>query len=160
MLLVGCPDGGPGHNSELRWRQHLPHRVFTQQLFSAFGQRNAALDSLTQTLRAVGAERHPEFEGARSAGQFQASIPQVNFAGPRLDVQEILRIHRVGLFEYPAATDQQASNVMWLKEPLVRVEDEGIGVLDAREGVAARLKQGRWATVGCVDVKPQAFLPA
>ena len=49
---------------------------------------------------------------------------------------------------------------MWLKEPLVRVEDEGIGVLDAREGVAAGLTQGRWATVGCVDVKPQAFLPA
>src|SRR5712664_3395532 len=54
---------------------------------------------------------------------------------------------------------EQRRAVEWRKQPFVRVNDHGVGLLDAVEEPAHRGREQAGAAVSRVDVKPQSLLP-
>ena len=66
----------------------------------------------------------------------------------------------VGVARQLRVAVQQGAAVEWGEQPLVRVDDEAVGLLDAVEQVAHGGRRQRCAPVGAVDVHPQPVLLA
>ena len=76
------------------------------------------------------------------------------------DVGQVVGRHAEGPFEGAAPADEQAAEVVGLEEPLVGVEHQRVGQLDALQGAPAGLAERGRRAVRPVDVEPQALAAA
>ena len=73
----------------------------------------------------------------------------------RAHVGQVLGPHPERALQRPRPAHEQAADVVGCKQPLVRIEHQRVGALDAAQRAAARLAQRRRRPVGAVDVEPQ-----
>ncbi len=128
------------------------------QLRGVPGQRQAGLDGVGVRLDAVHGEREPERQAAGAPGQVVGvvgGVPLVALGVQHVQVGGVLGVHGTG--ELRVAVDQRGA-VERREQPLVRVDDEGVGVLDAVVALPDGGGEQARAAVGAVDVEPQAAL--
>ena len=65
-----------------------------------------------------------------------------------------------GVAEHGRVADQEAAQLVWLEQPLVRIEGDGVGAPQARQAGAAALGDDGRRAVRAVDVEPEAFAGA
>ena len=96
-------------------------------------QVEAAVDRLPERGHAEVAQRDPELEGAAAAGELEAEIGEVHLAVDRLRVFEEVGGDLEASAQHGAVADEQRADLDRLVEPLVRVERDRVGELDAGE---------------------------
>ena len=106
-----------------------------------------------ERVEAEDAQRQPELERARAAGELRAALAELDDAAA--GVAQVGAVERERVLEQAGLADEHGADLVGLEEPLVRVEHERVGALDAGEEVRLREAGGR--AVGAVDVEPQAL---
>ncbi len=125
------------------------------------GQCHVVADAPFVGVPAVGKQRHPDLQGAESAREVGAQLVEIDApAGLLLVLERIGGLHGKGVGEMGPVADHDAAPGDGRVEPLVRIEADRIGPLDAVEKRAEGRDQRRRSTVGPVDVEPHPILPA
>ena len=144
---VAEADGGEGDR-----RQPLPARFRVDLRGQPPRFAHVPGNDLRQALPPICANDHPQLEGAEAAAQRQAVIHQVDhvllvrlevFGDQRECAFQIIRPPRV----QQAAIDRR-------QQPFVRIGDERIGTVAARQHVSVRRHQRRGTAVRRVHVQP------
>ena len=121
-------------------------------------RRQRPLDRRDVAVGAVGGEAEPERQPASAPGEVDGEIRWI--AGLPVDLVQIARKLRVsGARGLGIAVEERAA-VVGGEEPLVRVDDEAVGELDAVEEAADAGGGERRSAVGAVDVEPDPALGA
>ncbi len=121
-------------------------------------RRQRPLDRRDVAVGAVGGEAEPERQPASAPGEVDGEIRWI--AGLPVDLIQIARQLRVrGARGLGIAVEERAA-VVGGEEPLVGVDDEAVGELDAVEEVADAGGGKRRSAVGAVDVEPDPALGA
>ena len=122
--------------------------------------REHPFDRVAVRVGAVHGEREPQRQAARPPGELVrvvGRVPPVGLVVDHVEVRRVLRVHRAG--ERGVAVEQRRA-VERRVQPLVRVDHERVGVLDAGEPLAHARCEQRGAAVRRVDVHPDAALAA
>ena len=105
-------------------------------------------------------ERQPDLERARAARELEPAVGEVDLVVLHHGVLEVVGRDLERAAQQAPVADQQAAAPERLVEPLVRVERDRVGQLDAAQRLAAALGDRREPAVGGVDVEPHAALAA
>src|SRR3954463_13220222 len=97
-----------------------------------------------------GPKREPELERPRAPRQLKAVIGEVDEAVLRLCVAKVVRRDLEGAPEGSSVADEQATALVRLVEPLVRVECDRVGELEAGKRATAALCEDCETAVGRV----------
>ena len=110
------------------------------------------LDRDAEGLGAVGAEREPELERPERAGVLERDVDHV--AGAL--VRDVRLLVGERLDQVVAVADEEHAARLRQVEPLVRVERDRVGAVEAGEEMAGRRRRGSGQPVGAVHVQPDA----
>ena len=122
----------------------------------AVGKRG--LDRLGVGIGAVRGEAEPQRQASGPTREVVGVVARIpRFVGRVIGVQhvEVLGVLGVGSAGDCRIAVQQRARIERREEPLVRVDDEAVGALDAVEPVADARRGERRAAVGAVDVEPR-----
>ena len=122
------------------------------------GQRDAARDRVAERGQAEHAHREPQLERAPAARQLERAVAEVDLAAGH--VAQVRAVERERPLQQPRLADEHAAELVGLEEPLVRVEHERVGALEAREQRPPGGAEHRGGAVRAVDVQPQGVLGA
>lgn len=76
-------------------------------------------------------QQHPDFQGAETAGQFRAVIPTGEcFIRSLPDDTRVFGVVGKGGTRFLRLAVDRAADVDWKVKPLVRIERDGVGLLD------------------------------
>ena len=114
-------------------------------------------DQVAQPLSAVVSQHGPELQGTKATAESRAVVLQVD---GRIGRGEVLGRKRERLMEHLGPACPQRCAIHLGEEPLVRIDDDGIGALDPVEAPAKLGADGRRPRIRRVDVEPRARLPA
>ena len=118
---------------------------------------HVVLDRVAKSLRAVRPEREPELERAERARVLERDVDHVLV---RALVRDVRLLVRERVEEVLAAPDEEDAAGFREEEPLVGVERDRVGSIEAGEEVGRRGRRRRGQPVGAVDVEPDALLGA
>ena len=144
----------PGSRTSSTWGEAL------DPLGRVLGDGQARLHGLAVGVEAVDGQREPQREPAGASRQVEGVVARVPLFGvlavQDLEVLGVLGVHRLG--QVGLAVDQGGA-VEGSEEPLVRVDDERVGPLEAGELVSDGWGEQRGGpAVRAVDVEPQGVL--
>ena len=106
-------------------------------------------------VEAEDAQREPQLQRAGAAGELRAALAQLDHAG--VAVAQVGAVERERVLQQARVADQHGADLVGLEEPLVRVQHEAVGALDAGQQVLAARREAGGRAVGAVDVEPQAL---
>ena len=112
-------------------------------------------DQRHQTSTTGSHERHPEFEGVKPPGELHAIVGKAHL--PERFTQIVGRGNSEGCHEVLLIAHQGAATLIGNRQPLVRIEGQGVGAFQATiPGGDARVKSAK-GPIGPVDVQPEPF---
>src|SRR5262245_23596508 len=110
----------------------------------------------SQSFSAKVAQHHPQFERAEAATERDAVCHEIGRLLPSaLSVREVVRNQTEGGFERLWPTGVEDAAIQREKEPLVGVDDEGIGTFTAGEDPLHAWLNGGTAPIGGIHMQPQ-----
>src|SRR3954465_5345798 len=146
------------HDRELGGARDLPAGRRTQERLAVLGQRDPAAHRLAERGQAEDADRQPQLQRARPARELHRAVAEVDLAAHH--IAQVVALQRERPLEQPGLPPEQAADLIGLKEPLVRVEHERIGALEAGEQRPGGRPERRGRAVGAVHVQPEVLLGA
>jgi hypothetical protein len=105
----------------------------------------------------VDLERQPQLQRAELARERDPAVGEVDLVVAGRGVAQIRRARREGGGQQRSVAHEHAAQLGRLEEPLVRVERERVGALEAGQLPSPPLAQRRGRPVGAVDVQPHAL---
>src|SRR5438270_846288 len=101
------------------------------------------------------AYHHPELQSTETPTERGTVVHQIRHLVARtLGVAQILWDEAEGSLDHARLTCIEDAAINGRKEPLVRIDDEGIGAFaTCQHPMHLRINRGR-ATIGCIDVQP------
>ena len=117
------------------------------------GLAEIALDRRADRLGPVRAKGEPDLEGAERAASTERDVDHVMFGPVARDVVLLVRERPV---EVVVPADEHDAARLGQEEPLVRVERDRVGAVDAGEEVSRGRRGRRGDPVRAVDVQPDA----
>jgi hypothetical protein len=121
------------------------------------GQLDLPLDQFGVAARAEMFKRHPDLERVEAArAELAVAEEVVLHVGAAALLAEVLGRDVEGVAQdAPAPAHEQRAAGEGHEEPLVRVDGDGVGALDAAQAPAVLLREGEPAAVGRVHVEPE-----
>src|SRR5262249_35070779 len=135
-------------NAQLPRAQYLETVGTLQQGLGVIREPAAMLDEAAKPTDAERLDRKPDFQGPEAPGQGNAVVGEVDFFLSRRDVLHVIGAQHEGVGESLALAHQHAARFKRLGKPLVRVERDRIGALDAAQLASPFPGQYRRPTVG------------
>ncbi len=122
-----------------------------------------SLDRVAVGLGAVGRQAEPERQAAGATRQVMGEVAGVPVVTVAVGVAPVQHVEVLGVLRVRGAADvgiaiHQRAAVERSEEPLVRVDDEAVGVFDAAVQIAHAGSGQPCAAVGTVDVQPHFCL--
>ena len=139
-----------------RAAERLELVVLEHELVEQPSLPQVVLDRDPEGLGSVGAEREPELERPERAGILERDVDHV--AGALMRDVRLLVSER--LDQVIAVADEEHATRLRQVEPLVRVEGDRVGAVEAGEEMAGRRRRGSGQPIGAVHVQPDAQLGA
>ncbi len=148
-----------GHDREGRGRRDLDPFLALEHAAEGARENEVTAEAGPHAGRSEGAQRHPHLEGAEPAAELHAVVHVLAHRLPfgRL---EIVRHHGEGAPHALHAAEEERGALDRHEHPLVRVEDDGVRALPAREERAHLRQRRRRARVRRVHVEPDALAQA
>ena len=153
----GRPAAGPAeaHGRERDGRQPLPLRVGVHPAGELGGKLEVALDPPAQALEPEPAQLDPQLERPEPPAELRLVLVVVADRGLAIERAQVLGHEAEGRPQVGHAPGQQQRRVERREQPLVRVHDDRIGTLPARERRSPLGQHRHDARIGRVDVQPQ-----
>src|SRR5450755_1017182 len=82
------------------------------------------------------------------------------FVDASVQVAQIFRHDLKSILEQRAIAQQDATALKRLKEPLVRIERQGVHLIKTDEGFATALAENSGCSISAIGVQPHFLLPA
>ena len=121
------------------------------------GELHVAAEELHHALTSEVAQDEPELESAEAMAEGHAIVHQMHgarvFAGA-----QVFGHQRESLAQNLRLAGVEGAEVHRGHQPFVRIGDDGVGALDAREMFGALGQQGAGSGIGAIDVQPEAEL--
>ena len=114
----------------------LPARPLAQQRLGVLGQRDPAADRLAERRQPEDADRQPQLQRPRPARELHGAVAEVDLAAQH--VAQVGALERERPLEQVRLAHEQAADLVRLEQPLVRVEHQRVGALEAGEQRPAR----------------------
>ena len=124
------------------------------------GHVERAVDRGAERIDAEVLEREPDLQSPGRAAELNPAVGEVDVTALDRGVPQIVGHDLECLAEAGALTHEEASGLVGLVKPLVRVERDRVGRLDPAEPLPATLGEHREAAVRGVDMEPDATLRA
>src|SRR5438270_13842199 len=104
------------------------------------------------------ANHHPQLERPKASAELNTVIHEIDdrFALRR---NEIFVHQGERALEHIWPGREKGRAVEWREEPLVRIDDKGVGVVDAGEDVSHLRHDGGDSAVRSIDVEPHSLAP-
>ena len=146
-----------GHDRQLGFPGQLELSGLLKPVVGVAGQVELLVEGVGERLCAVELEGEPDAQAPEGAGELGGVLGVVGQAHVG-EVLEVLGARRVGVFEDRTVPHDQTAAAVGQEHPLVGVEGDGVGSLDALESLVAALGELEEAAVGGVDVEPEVVL--
>ena len=155
--VLGCevlaPDPQPeAHQAERHRRGDLEAGIGLQPLLEHGRETDVLPQPPAQPLDAEAPQHEPELQGAEAPPQRNPPVAVVDHLGIALGAQ-VLGLDGAGSKQGRAIAHEVGRAVEVGEEPLVRVEDEGVGVLRSGDDVPVLGEDGRAAGEGGIHVE-------
>src|SRR3954468_21686728 len=140
---------------EREWdrRDDLPIRIGMHPVGELSREGAVWADAGGAPLRSEATNDHPQLERTEAAAELHAVIHEVDHR-LALGGHEVFVHERERLLEHVGSGREERRAIKRGEEPLVRIDDEGIGVIDAIEDVSHLRHDRGNAAIGTVDMDP------
>ena len=156
--LVPSQRRGPvakGKERELRLRDHLDPRNGADRLRRLGREIELLVEGAPKGPGPVHLERQPDPQSPRLPRQLRPKLAEIDALLVRLHGRHVARRHRVRPPQRPRIPHDEAPCSIGQKEPLVRIQRDGVGLLDPAERRPPPLGEREEPPVGRVHMEPE-----
>src|SRR6185437_9482356 len=140
------------------WRCNFELRLRGDQLIEIVSLGDILVDQSSEFFDAVLLQRHPDFQGAKSAARLQAIfIEPVGSSEPAWRPAQIFLFQREARPMSRGVANQDASDFEGRMQPFMRVKRDGIGTLQAANAMAVVGRDGDQRTDTSVHMEPEVL---
>lgn len=129
-------------------------------MLRVLGEIHRPVNRRDEGVQAEVAERHPQLHRPAHARQLETMVGEVHLTGGDEGVLEVVGVDLKGPEQEAALSDQECTALERLIQPLVGVERDGIGKLNACQSVPAASCDCGEPAVSSIDVQPDPVLLA
>ena len=161
VLVVVAEASAEAEHAERRGTHELERRAALDALMRPQCEIEAAVDRDAERRQTEILDRQPDLDRVRCPRELHPVVGEVHLSRHRaLRVSQVVRMDLERVEELPSLADEETAAFEGLVEPLVRIERDRVGELDARESGAAALGDRGEPAIRAVDVEPRATLAA